>query len=94
MNMITKTGMIATSAAAAVAFLPMMAKAAAPVPPPTTYQYEKCYGVNASGKNDCAVTGVHSCGGDSRVANDPKSWIYVPVGTCTKIQGGSTAPKA
>jgi uncharacterized membrane protein len=40
------------------------------------------------------VTGVHSCGGESRVANDPKSWIYVPAGTCAKIQGGSTMPKA
>ena len=94
MNKMSITASVAASAVAAVVMLPVLAKAAAPVPPPTTYQYEKCYGVNASGKNDCAVTGVHSCGGDSRVANDPKSWIYVPVGTCTKIQGGSTTPKA
>jgi uncharacterized membrane protein len=90
MNKMTMTGI----AAAAIAAMPMIANAATPVPAPTTYQFEKCYGVNASGKNDCAVTGVHSCGGDSRVASDPKSWIYVPVGTCAKIQGGSTSPKA
>jgi uncharacterized membrane protein len=94
MNMLTKTTVMTASAAAAMAILPILAHAAEPVPPPTTYQYEKCYGVNASGKNDCAVTGVHSCGGDSRLANDPKSWIYVPTGTCAKIAGGSTTPKA
>jgi uncharacterized membrane protein len=94
MNMLTKTTVMTASAAAAMAILPILAHAATPVPAPTTYQFEKCYGVNASGKNDCAVTGVHSCGGDSRLANDPKSWIYVPTGTCAKIQGGSTSPKA
>jgi uncharacterized membrane protein len=54
---------------------------------------EKCYGVNAAGKNDCSAQGVHGCAGESKVARDPKSWIYVPVGTCTKIEGGSTTPK-
>lgn len=93
MNTTTKTSLLAASAAA-MAILPIMAKAATPVPAPTGYQYEKCYGVNASGKNDCGVQGVHSCGGESRIANDPKSWIYVPAGTCAKIAGGSTAPKA
>ena len=88
----TKTALVAASAA--MALLPVLAKAATPVPAPTTYQAEKCYGVNASGKNDCAIRGVHSCGGESKTANDPKSYIYVPVGTCTKIQGGSTNPKA
>jgi uncharacterized membrane protein len=77
-----------------MAIIPIMAKAATPVPAPTGYQYEKCYGVNASAKNDCGVQGVHSCGGESRIANDPKSWIYVPAGTCAKIAGGSTTPKA
>jgi len=93
MNAMTKTGLLAASAAA-MAILPVVAKAATPVPAPTGYQFEKCYGVNASGKNDCGVPGVHSCGGDSRIANDPKSWIYVPAGTCAKIAGGSTTPKA
>jgi uncharacterized membrane protein len=94
MNKLTMTGVAAASAAAAIAALPLMAKAATPVTPPANYQYEKCYGVNAAGKNDCAAQGVHSCGGESKIANDPKSYVYLPTGTCTKIQGGSTAPKA
>lgn len=59
----------------------------------TSAKAEKCYGVNAAGRNDCGVQGVHSCAGESKIARDPKSWIYVPVGTCTKIDGGSTTPK-
>jgi uncharacterized membrane protein len=94
MNALTKTGVIAASAAAAVAALPLLASAAPTPAPVPTYQYEKCYGVNASGKNDCGAAGVHSCAGESRTVNDPKSWIYVPTGTCAKIQGGSTSPKA
>lgn len=65
---------------------------AGPAPDPI-FKAEKCYGVNALGKNDCGSKGAHSCAGESNVANDPNSWIYVPVGTCTKIEGGSTAPK-
>lgn len=87
-----RTTMLAASAVAAAIALPLTANAA-PAPQPN-YQFEKCYGVNASQKNDCGAAGVHSCAGESRMANDPKSWIYVPVGTCAKIQGGSTTPKA
>jgi uncharacterized membrane protein len=88
----SRTSVLAASAVASV--VASAAFAAAPVPAPTTYQFEKCYGVNAPLKNDCGVQGVHSCGGESRMANDPRSWIYVPAGTCAKIQGGSTSPKA
>ena len=87
-----KTTMIAASAVASV--VASAAIAATPVPAPTGYQYEKCYGVNAPQKNDCGVQGVHSCGGESRMANDPRSWIYVPAGTCMKLTGGSSEPKA
>ena len=59
-----------------------------------TFKSEKCYGVNAAGKNDCASSNSHSCAGEAKQAADPKSWIYVPVGVCGKIQGGSTTPKA
>jgi uncharacterized membrane protein len=48
---------------------------------------EKCYGVNAAAKNDCAE-GVHSCAGQSTQARDPKSFVLLPAGDCTKIQGG------
>jgi uncharacterized membrane protein len=51
---------------------------------------EKCYGINASGKNDCAA-GAHSCAGQSTSARDPKSFVLVPAGDCAKIAGGTTS---
>lgn len=48
----------------------------------------KCYGVNVAGKNDCAE-GAHSCAGQSTQARDPKSFVLLPAGDCSKIQGGS-----
>jgi uncharacterized membrane protein len=50
---------------------------------------EKCYGINAAGKNDCAA-GAHSCAGQSTMARDPKSFVLVPQGDCAKIAGGTT----
>ena len=49
---------------------------------------EKCYGVNAAAKNDCAE-GAHSCAGQATQANDPKSFVLLPAGDCSKIAGGS-----
>jgi uncharacterized membrane protein len=51
---------------------------------------EKCYGINAAGKNDCAA-GAHSCAGQSTMARDPKSFVLVPSGDCAKIAGGTTS---
>lgn len=48
---------------------------------------EKCYGINAAAKNDCAE-GAHSCAGQSTQARDPKSFVLLPAGDCGKIQGG------
>jgi uncharacterized membrane protein len=53
---------------------------------------EKCYGVAASGQNDCQ-TANNSCAGHSTVSGQPDAWIYVPAGTCAKINGGSLEPK-
>ena len=50
---------------------------------------EKCYGINAAAKNDCAE-GAHSCAGQSTQARDPKSFVLLPAGDCGKIQGGKT----
>ena len=50
---------------------------------------EKCYGINAAGKNDCAA-GSHSCAGQATQARDPKSFVELPAGACAKIAGGST----
>ena len=49
---------------------------------------EKCYGINAAAKNDCAE-GAHSCAGQATAARDSKSFVLLPAGDCGKIQGGS-----
>jgi uncharacterized membrane protein len=56
----------------------------------TKEKLEKCYGINAAGKNDCA-TGAHSCAGQATAARDPKSFVLVPAGDCAKIEGGTTS---
>ena len=48
---------------------------------------QKCYGINAVAKNDCAE-GAHSCAGQATSARDPKSFVLLPAGDCSKIQGG------
>jgi uncharacterized membrane protein len=58
----------------------------------TAQKLEKCYGVNAVGKNDCAV-GKHSCAGQSTKARDPESIVLLPAGVCAKIAGGTTKPE-
>jgi uncharacterized membrane protein len=52
---------------------------------------QKCYGINAVAKNDCAE-GAHSCAGQATKARDSKSFVLLPAGDCAKIQGGK--PKA
>ncbi len=56
-----------------------------------TTQFEKCYGINRVAKNDCAA-GVHSCAGQATRARDPKSFVLLPAGACSKIEGGSLKP--
>jgi uncharacterized membrane protein len=51
---------------------------------------EKCYGVAARGKNDCAE-GAHSCVGQSARDRDPESFVLVPKGDCQKLAGGKTS---
>jgi uncharacterized membrane protein len=55
------------------------------------YHLEKCFGVNAVAKNDCAQ-GAHSCAGQATQARDTKSFVLLPAGDCSKIEGGSTNP--
>jgi uncharacterized membrane protein len=88
----SKIALMVASAVGAAAAMPLIANAG-PAPMPS-FTAEKCYGVAAAGKNDCAATGSHSCAGESKMASDPKSWIYVPTGTCAKIVGASVMPKA
>jgi len=50
---------------------------------------EKCYGVAARGRNDCAE-GQHSCVGQATRDRDPQSFLLVPKGDCQKLAGGKT----
>ena len=50
---------------------------------------EKCYGVAARGKNDCAE-GQHSCVGQATHDRDKESFVLVPKGDCQKLAGGRT----
>ena len=52
---------------------------------------EKCFGINAVAKNDCAE-GAHSCAGQATMARDPKSFVLLPAGDCSKIAGGHDKP--
>ena len=52
---------------------------------------EKCYGINAVSRNDCAE-GAHSCAGQATQARDAKSFVLLPAGDCSKIQGGKLKP--
>jgi len=83
-----KNPMIIASAIAAAASL--LALAAVPA---QAAENEKCYGIAKAGKNDCQ-TATHSCAGTSTTDAQPDAWIYVPVGTCEKIVGGSLKPAA
>lgn len=49
---------------------------------------EKCYGINAVAKNDCAE-GTHSCAGQATKARDAQSFVLLPAGDCRKIAGGT-----
>jgi uncharacterized membrane protein len=49
---------------------------------------EKCYGVAAKGKNDCAE-GAHSCAGQATQDRDKASFVLLPKGDCGKLAGGS-----
>jgi uncharacterized membrane protein len=54
---------------------------------------DKCYGISKAGQADCA-TAKHACAGQSKVDNDPMDWKYVTRGTCEKMGGKLSAPKA
>ena len=68
-------------------FASPFAAGAEPAPAPQ-FTAEKCYGIAAASQNDCQ-TSTHSCAGEAKQARERESWIYVPAGTCAKIDGGS-----
>jgi uncharacterized membrane protein len=77
----SKSLSLAAAAFAAVVAMPLLASAG-PAPTP------QFAAIAAASQNDCQ-TASHSCAGESKQARDANSWVYVPVGTCTKIAGGS-----
>ncbi len=52
---------------------------------------EKCYGIAAKGKNDCASGAGTSCAGSSKMDYQGSDWKKVPAGTCVKTKS-STSP--
>ena len=80
-----KTSLILAGAVAAAIASPVIGTAAAA-------ENEKCFGIVASGQNDCQSAG-NSCAGQVSQAGRGDAWIYVPAGTCMKINGGSLEPK-
>jgi len=77
---------VALSAAASAAEMPQIVKDN--MMRAQKMHLEKCYGINAAAKNDCAE-GAHSCAGQANVARDSKSFVLLPHGDCEKIAGGS-----
>ena len=83
--------LLVASAVAAALTLPLVSSAG-PAPAPK-FDSEKCYGIARAGKNDCE-TKMSSCAGTSKRDNQKDAWIYMPKGSCDKIVGASTQPKA
>ena len=80
-----KTSLILAGAVAAAIATPLIGAASAA-------DNEKCFGIAAAGQNDCQSAGT-SCAGQVNEAARGDAWIYVPAGTCAKIDGGSLEPK-
>ena len=64
-----------------------MAKADTMTKSAMKHKREKCMGIAKAGMNDCAANG-HSCAGQSKVDGGAE-WIYLPVGTCERLGGGT-----
>ena len=82
-NTVTTSSLLGALALASVS----VSAHAGPVAQPAAS--EKCYGVAAAGKNDCAA-GIHSCAGQGTKNFDKTSFVYLPNGACAKLAGGST----
>ena len=88
-----KSSCIVASALAAAIVAPAAVHAQKPVPAPTAFKTEKCYGIAKAGKNDCE-TRSSSCAGTAKRNGQGDAWVYVPKGTCEKIVNSSMQPKA
>ena len=86
----TKSNALVASAVAAALTMPASALGG-PAPKPA-FEAEKCYGIAKAGKNDCQ-TANSSCAGTSKRDGQADAWVYMPVGACVKVVGGSLQPK-
>jgi len=84
--------LLLAAATAAIGLAAASVANAGPAPKPD-FKFEKCFGVAASGQNDCQ-TATNSCAGTVTQPMTGDAWIYVPTGVCGKISGGSLEPKA
>ena len=51
-----------------------------------TTKKEQCAGVVKAGLNDCASS-EHACAGMNTDDGYESDWLWLPIGTCTKIAG-------
>ena len=84
--------LVASALIAALA-VPLATSAQSGPAPKPKFESEKCFGISKAGKNDCQ-TANSSCAGTSRRDAQKDAWIYVPAGTCDRLVGGSTQPRA
>jgi len=76
MSTATKTLVLASAVATAVAGLTTTASAA----------NVKCYGVSLAGENDCAAGPGTTCAGTSTVDYQGNAWTLVPEGSCETME--------
>ena len=77
----------------ALGFAASTLAAAPPGPVTPKAGQEKCYGIAKAGQNDCA-TANNSCAGTAATDGEKNTFLYVPVGTCTKIANGHLKPQS
>ncbi|MBE0413266.1 DUF2282 domain-containing protein [Yoonia sp.] len=77
MSKATKTLVLASAVATALAGLSTTASAAGEV---------KCFGISLAGQNDCAAGPGTTCAGTSSVDYQGNAWTLVPAGTCETME--------
>jgi uncharacterized membrane protein len=77
MSNVTKTIVLASAVASAVAGLTTSAAAEGDV---------KCFGVSLAGANDCAAGPGTTCAGTSTVDYQGNAWTLVPAGSCENME--------
>lgn len=77
MSNVTKTLILASAVASAIAGLSTTASAQENV---------KCYGVSLAGENGCAAGPGTTCAGTSTVDYQGNAWTLVPAGTCETME--------